>query len=128
MRDLKLFCILDDDQQREIEVTAIHNDAGYQKVREELAGQYNLGNREPNIQVQKVNVRGDRSLTLQHVQHNRKPLGKSTLEVLKHVHRLWGFDVHLHSVQNDEVTASYHCPEPSQATPGDLELALPVVG
>lgn len=128
MRDLKLFCILDDDQQREIEITAIHDDAGYQKVREELAGQYNLGNREPNIQVHKVDVRGDRSMTLQHVQHNRKPLGNSTQEVLKHVHRLWGFDVHLQSVQNDEVTASYHCPESPQNTSDDLELALPVVG
>jgi stage V sporulation protein R len=128
MRDLKLFCILDDDQQREIEVKAIHDERGYQKVREELAGQYNLGNREPNIQVHKVDVRGDRSLTLQHVQHNRKPLGKSTEEVLKHVHRLWGFDVHLNSVQDDTVTASFHCPPVPEPSADELELALPHIG
>lgn len=110
MRDLKLFCISDDDQCRDIEVTAIHDDSGYQALRENLAGQYNLGNREPNIQVCNVDVRGDRSLTLQHTQHNRKPLADSTEEVLRHMHRLWGFDIHLHSMQNDKLTASFHCP------------------
>jgi stage V sporulation protein R len=118
MRDLKLFCIIDDDKSQDIEVNAIHDEHGYQQVREELAGMYNLGNREPNIQVYSVDIRGDRSLTLQHVQHNRKPLGSSTDEVLKHVHRLWGFDVHLHSMQDDEITASYHCPpKPTEAAP-----------
>ncbi|BFM17867.1 SpoVR family protein [Maricurvus nonylphenolicus] len=110
MRDLKLFCISDDDQCRDIEVTAIHDDSGYQALRENLAGQYNLGNREPNIQVCNVDIRGDRSLTLQHIQHNRKPLAETTEEVLRHMHRLWGFDIHLHSLQNDKITASYHCP------------------
>ncbi len=110
MRDLKLFCIKDDDQCRDIEVTAIHDDRGYQQVRENLAGQYNLGNREPNIQVYSVDVRGDRSLTLQHIQHNRKPLSESTEEVLRHMHRLWGFDIHLQSVQDDKITATFHCP------------------
>ncbi len=110
MRDLKLFCIKDDDQCRDIEVTAIHDDSGYQQVRENLASQYNLGNREPNIQVYSVDVRGDRSLTLQHIQHNRKPLSESTEEVLRHMHRLWGFDVHLQSLQDDKVTATFHCP------------------
>ncbi|WP_439133946.1 SpoVR family protein [Pseudomaricurvus sp.] len=126
MRDLKLFCIIDDDKSREIEVSAIHDDHGYQLVREELAGQYNLGNREPNIQVFQVDVRGDRSLTLQHVQHNRKPLGDSTEEVLKHVHQLWGFDVHLHSVQGDDITATYHCPPKPDDSTLDLDMALPV--
>lgn len=117
MRDLKLFCIIDDDAAREIEVSAIHDENGYQQVREELAGMYNLGNREPNIQVYNVDIRGDRSLTLQHVQHNRKPLGRSTQEVLKHVHHLWGFDVHLHSMQEDNITASYRCPPQPERTP-----------
>lgn len=123
MRDLKLFCIVDDDHKEHIEVSAIHDDPGYQKVREALAGQYNLGNREPNIQVSRVDIRGDRSITLQHIQHDRKPLGDSTAEVLKHVHRLWGFDVHLHSVQSDQITASYHCPEaPERRTDAELSL------
>ena len=116
MRDLKLFSIVDDDQQEKIQVNAIHNELGFRKLREALAGQYNLGNREPNLQIVDVNVRGDRSLTLHHSMHNRKPLGKSTEEVLKHLHRLWGFDVHLHSVDAGAIKESFHCP--SKESPG----------
>jgi len=31
-------------------------------------------------------------------QHNSRPMGDATQEVLKHVARLWGFDAHLESV------------------------------
>jgi spore cortex formation protein SpoVR/YcgB (stage V sporulation) len=110
MRDLKLFSIVDDDRQEKIQVNAIHNEMGFRRLREALAGQYNLGNREPNLQVYEVNIRGDRSLTLHHTMHNRKPLGKSTGEVLRHLHRLWGFNIHLHSVDGSEIKESFHCP------------------
>jgi len=70
-------------------------------VRESLARQYDLGSREPNIQVWNVNLRGDRSLTLRHTQHNSRPLAEGVQEVLKHVARLWGFGVHLESVDVD---------------------------
>ncbi len=111
IRDLKLFTIVDDDRKKNIEVTSIHDDSGYQKVREALSAQYNLGNREPNIQVYSVDIRGDRSLTLHHSQFNRQPLEpESSTEVLKHIHRLWGFDVHLHSLCDDEIKESFHCP------------------
>jgi stage V sporulation protein R len=110
IRDLKLFLVLDDDENNEIEIEAIHNDEGYRLVREQLSGQYNLGNREPNIQVVDIDMRGDRAMYLQHMQHNRRPLDDNTDEVLKHLHQLWGFDVHLKSMQDGQVTATYHCP------------------
>lgn len=110
IRDLKLFFVLDDDNNSEIEIAAIHDEDGYRKVREQLAGQYNLGNREPNIQIVDIDMRGDRAMYLQHTQHNRRPLDDNTDEVLKHLHQLWGFDVHLKSMQDGKVTASYHCP------------------
>ncbi|RZV57614.1 MAG: SpoVR family protein, partial [Pseudomonadales bacterium] len=110
IRDLKLFCALDDDEQSTIEIMAIHDDSGYRDVREQLAGQYNLGDREPNIQIVNIDIRGDRSMHLQHRQHNRKPLDQSTEEVLKHLHRLWGFDVKLDSVWQGKTTKSYSCP------------------
>ncbi|GLS25630.1 SpoVR family protein [Marinibactrum halimedae] len=116
IRDLKLFNIMDDNLEEEILVSAIHDQSGYQSIREALAGQYNLGNREPNIQVTSVNVRGDRSLTLEHVRYNRVPLGDSTEEVLRHVHRLWGFDVHLHSTDNGVLCETYHCPPKPEHT------------
>ncbi len=110
MRDLHLFGIVDDDEDAQIEVAAIHDADGYRRVRALLAGQYNLSDREPNIQVVKVDLRGDRSLTLRHFQHERRPLGGSAQEVLKHLHRLWGFPVHLESWWQDSLVATSHCP------------------
>jgi stage V sporulation protein R len=105
MREMRLFAIVDDERDDELEVSAIHDDSGYRYVREALSRQYDLGSREPNIQVWSVNLRGDRSLTLRHVQHNDRPLNDNAQEVLKHVARLWGFAVHLESVDGEgEVT------------------------
>jgi stage V sporulation protein R len=98
MREFRLFSIVDDEKESEIEVAAIHDDAGYRQVREALSRQYDLSSREPNIQVWSVNLRGDRSLTLRHTQHNNRPLHDDSQEVLKHVARLWGFGVQLESV------------------------------
>jgi spore cortex formation protein SpoVR/YcgB (stage V sporulation) len=112
IRQLKLFTILDNSSKPTLSVTSIHNENGYRQIREDLAANYNLGNREPNIQVYNVDVRGDRSLTLRHYMHNQQPLGASTSEVLRHIHRLWGFDVHLESVMPDNtLSKSFHCPE-----------------
>ena len=132
MREFKLFAILDDDQQRELHVTAIHDDDGFRALRQTLAGQYNLGNREPNIQVWNVDRRGDRSLTLRHTQHERKPLADSASEVLKHIHRLWGFDVHLEIMQGDQRVSSVHMP-PKPPAPSEedeqtrMDLIIPPI-
>ncbi len=116
IRELKLFTITDDEENNYLEVAAIHNDEGYQLIREALASQYNLGNLEPNIEIEKVDIRGDRSITLQHNQYNHKPLdNESASEVLKHLHTLWGFDVHLHSKDNNKTKQSWHCPEAAEA-------------
>jgi len=103
IRDLKLFAVLDDDQDEKLEIAAIHDDAGYRQVRQLLAEQYNLGNREPNIQVYNVDVYGDRSLTLRHFMHNRRPLGETTPEMLRHIARLWGYNVRIESVDQDDI-------------------------
>jgi stage V sporulation protein R len=107
MRDFRLFAIHDDEHEREMEVSAIHDEQGYRNLREALSRQYDLGSREPNIQVWSVNLRGDRSLTLRHTQHNNRPLHGDTREVLKHVARLWGFPVHMESVDG-QGTARQH--------------------
>ncbi len=109
MREFKLFAILDDDQKRELHVSAIHDDSGFRALRQALSNQYNLSMNEPNIQVWNVNRHGDRSLTLRHVQHQRRPLGAATQDVLKHLHRLWKFDVHLESYDGDNMTERSSC-------------------
>ena len=114
MRELRLFAIVDDERQSELEVSAIHDDAGYRAVREGLSRQYDLGSREPNIQVWNVNLRGDRSLTLRHFQHRDRPLHDTAQEVLKHVARLWGFGVQLESVNGaGDVTQRWNVPAPA---------------
>ena len=47
---------------------------------------------------------------LQHYSHHRCPLGKDTQEVLRHLHSLWGFDIHLESIDDDVVQDSFHYP------------------
>jgi stage V sporulation protein R len=98
IRDFHFFAVLDDDRSDKLTISAIHDEAGYRYVRQQLAEQYNLGNREPNIQVWQVNTRDDRALTLRHTQVHRRPLNQQAQEVLKHVARLWGFDVRLETV------------------------------
>jgi stage V sporulation protein R len=111
MRDFRLFSILDDEAKSEYEISAIHDEGGYRHVRQALSRQYDLSTREPNIQVWNVNLRGDRSLTLRHVQHLNRPLHDSAQEVLKHVGRLWGFAVNLESVNNrGDVTRRWSVP------------------
>ena len=110
MREFRLFSVLDDDAQEQLEISAIHDERGYRYIRQALADQYNLGSREPNIQIYNVNRRGDRSLTLRHTQYNRRPLGASTDEVVRHIARLWGFTVRLEAVGQDEkVLATHEC-------------------
>ncbi|GAA6131326.1 SpoVR family protein [Halopseudomonas sabulinigri] len=130
IRDFKLFAIVDDETDDHLEVSAIHDDSGYRAVRELLAAQYNLGNREPNIQVWSVDRRGDRSITLRHQRHQGKPLGKSTDEMLKHLHRLWGFDVHLESRDGELLISEAHIPprpQPEEERLPRFDLNIPPI-
>ena len=110
IREFHLFLVEDDDHVDTIGIEAIHNKRGYQNIREHLSQQYNLGYREPNIQVVNVDIKGDRRLTLQHQMHDRKPLSDEAGEVVKHLHRLWEYTVVLNSVDdNGVIKHSFRC-------------------
>jgi stage V sporulation protein R len=112
IRDLKLFCVFDDDQKDHLKVSAIHNEQGYQEVRECLSALHNIGNLEPNIQVYQVDTQGDRTLHLRHDVYEGRPLDDhSSEQVLKHVRRLWGFNVTLDSFVDGELQKSFDCDE-----------------
>ncbi|MBS0358798.1 MAG: SpoVR family protein, partial [Proteobacteria bacterium] len=112
IRDMKLFSVLDDQREPDLIISAIHDESGYQKIRSILSKQYNLGYIEPNIQVQSVDLRGDRSITLHHIQSDERPLGKDLDEVLKHLHALWKFPVKLESINTQgEIVQTYFCPK-----------------
>jgi stage V sporulation protein R len=110
IRDFKLFSILDDYNESEIAVTSIHNEGGYQYIRQVLSEQYNLGSNEPNIQVYDVDRKGDRRLTLRHTQYHQMQMDKSIDEVLKHVVRLWGFNVRLETLsESNSIIHTFEC-------------------
>ncbi len=113
IRELKLFTVMDDERLDYLQVNSIHNEAGYHHVRDTLAGMYNLGNNEPNIQVTRVDVNGDRSLTLQHQRFNNRPLeSESAAKVTRYLHQLWGFDVVLQSKEEQRIAEIIRYPEP----------------
>jgi stage V sporulation protein R len=101
IREFRMFSVLDDEEDDKLRVSAIHDDAGYRRIREILSEQYNLGSREPNIQVWNVDLRGDRSITLRHQPYRERPLEDSADEVMKHFARLWGFTVRLELARED---------------------------
>jgi stage V sporulation protein R len=104
IRKLKLFNTIDNDKKNYIEIDAIHNEQGYQRIREALSEQYNLSNIEPNIQVYNVDMTGDRALTLRYYPHNSISLSDNIDEMMRHVHRLWGFDVVLEQGDGENAT------------------------
>ncbi|GAA4651602.1 SpoVR family protein [Kistimonas scapharcae] len=125
IRELRLFSIMDNEKKAYMEVDAIHDEPGYREIREALAAQYNLGNREPNIQVYNVNVKGDRALTIRHYMHQGRPLGETTEEILRHVHKLWGFDVRLESVdEDDQIKRTVSCPRKSSKDSSNAMIEL----
>lgn len=94
MREFRLFSIHDDEKDQFVEISGIHNQRGYRRIRQTLAEMYDIGNLEPNIQVVRADLKDDRTLHIQHIPHKGRPLEeKSAAEVIKHVHRLWGYEV-----------------------------------
>ncbi|MBA4695947.1 MAG: SpoVR family protein [Legionella sp.] len=111
IREMKLFEIVDDDLQPNLLVKAIHNEGGYQTIRNALSRQYNLGHIEPDIQVFSVNCQGDRTLTLRYLQQDRVPLEETTSEVLKYLHMLWKFPITLQVIdQSEHILSEFNCP------------------
>jgi spore cortex formation protein SpoVR/YcgB (stage V sporulation) len=102
MRDLRLFLLHDDAEDRsKYEVTAIHNEQGYQKVRQSLAAQYRPEAHTPQMAVARANDDADRALLLHHrVLGGRLLDADSVGAVLAHVKELWGFDVVLEEIDD----------------------------
>ena len=64
MREMRLFALHDDAGERDLVVSEIHDENGYRSLRQLLSQQYDLGTREPNIQVWNVNPVSYTHLTL----------------------------------------------------------------
>jgi len=96
IRDMKLFSIADEQSSESYEVSAIHDEYGYKRVRQALSESYNRSRYVPDIQVYDVDVYGDRTLTLEHTPVSGRKLDSGSMaKVLPHVEHLWGFPVRM---------------------------------
>ncbi len=93
IREFHLFAIADEQKAEHYRVDAIHNEAGYREVRRKLSRQYNRDILVPDIQIQRYEHMGDRSLVLRYNRLRDRPLTDDATEVLKHLSCLWGFKV-----------------------------------
>jgi stage V sporulation protein R len=99
MREMRLFHVVDDPEEPELRVEAIHDERGYRKMRRSFARQYDVAWLDPDIEVVDVDLEGDRRLILHHKALNRITLQKDDARrVLQHLADLWGYDVVLKEV------------------------------
>ena len=112
IRDFEFFVFNDDDKNSYLEVSAIQDAKGYQKIREVLADNHRLSSLIPRLQVEKFYQRTDRRLEIHHAMKDRKPLDKKDTDlVLRHMHRWWGHPVILKTVSPEgDVVNEMSCP------------------
>ena len=101
MRKMGLFTVYDDREEDHYLVKAIQNEKGYREVREKLGQQYEREAHVPQIEVVRVDHH-TRALTLMYTPVRNRPL-KEPSEMLRHVRRLWGYDVFLVDNHGDKL-------------------------
>ncbi|MDJ0949858.1 MAG: SpoVR family protein [Alphaproteobacteria bacterium] len=108
IREFKLFVLGDDTEDTHYTVGGIHDERGYQRVRESLARSYDIGLIEPDVQVVDVDLKGDRMLKLRHNIRDGVPLARRNRdEVMRHVRHLWGYDVLLTGADSESGEKRY---------------------
>lgn len=112
MRDFHMFSLRDDSEEDMRQVTAVHDDDGYKRIRSSLAATYDLSASVPQISPVHYDDFNDRTLTLKHSMYNRRPLHEGeTNEVLRHVYQLWQHPIVLATVDgNDSIESVLACP------------------
>ena len=110
IRKLRLFLLTDEAKEDHYEVASIHDERGYENIRAALALSYDIGASQPDIQVVDVDLLGDRHLRLQHNVKNGIELEERSRDAtLRHVRRLWGYDVSLVGIDSETGDRFYTC-------------------
>lgn len=113
MREFGLFRVVDDEDEDEMNVAAIHDERGYRKIRRALSKHYDIAYRDPDIQIVDVDLAGDRKLILHHRVMDGLMLEENdTQKVLQHVADLWGYDVLLLEVDDAGDELAEHTASP----------------
>jgi spore cortex formation protein SpoVR/YcgB (stage V sporulation) len=113
MREFGLFRVVDDEDEDELEVAAIHDERGYRKIRRALSRHYDIAYRDPDIQIVDVDLAGDRKLIVQHRVLDGILLSEDDAQkVLQHIADLWGYDVKLFEQDDDGMLFAEHAASP----------------
>ncbi len=107
IRDFKLMSVYDDTAVDYLIVDAIHDDEGYEMIRENLAESQNVNNLLPDIQIVNVDVRGDRTLELYHYSRKGSTLDIDSAEhTLEHLAYLWEYPIVLTTVDEEHLAVN----------------------
>jgi len=99
IRKWRLFTLSDVANETFYSVASIHNERGYAQIRAALAQRYDIGASHSDIQVVDVDLLGQRHLRLQHKVRDGIVLdGGSCDATLRHIQRLWGYEVSLQGI------------------------------
>jgi stage V sporulation protein R len=109
VRDFRLMYIQADEGQDHWLVNQTAGEQGFKSIRSRLAAQYRLETWMPEISVVRYGRDSDRKLVLQYQSYNGRSLvEEETLQTLKQLRQLWGFDVQLEAVdQSGAVVRTY---------------------
>jgi stage V sporulation protein R len=112
IRKMGIFQLVDDSEEDDMVVAAIHDERGYRDVRRALARQYDVARRDADIQIVDVDLTGDRRLELRHHVLDGVTLEEKDADrVLQLLADLWGYEVRLIE-SDDETVYAEHKAEP----------------
>jgi stage V sporulation protein R len=102
IRDMDLFQLKDVRRDPNYVVTAIHNEQGYEQIRETLANSYERQHFVPEIEVVRVDPK-TRELFLEYKPYQKRTLANAG-KMIKHVQALWGYTVSIHDNKQNRIT------------------------
>ena len=115
IRNMRMFHLHDDAAETAgIKVEAIHNERGFRRIRRELSKQYDVGFVEPNIEIEDVDLAGDRRLLLRHAVGSGGLLLEEddAKRVLQHLADLWSYEVLLREIDGSDTILKEHAVSP----------------
>ena len=108
-----MFNLHDEEKGETYEVSAIHNARGYKKIRKNLSASYETAAMIPDIQIVNADITGTRELHLIHESYKGRRLNKkSAQQVLIHVQTLWGYDVKMVTMHDNDLIDIFVCKLP----------------
>lgn len=102
IRDFKLFSIRDNEEESEYEISDIHDDEGYKRIRTKLSKSFNFGERLPDIYVEGWDARRSRTLYLVFQEKDEIMIEEdSAIKVISLLKKLWPFPIVFKGIFSD---------------------------